>query len=245
MEYNELLYLSGKDIPFIEGGLIIHQPTLEEIAFLGEETFFTGCEFLKFDKNILAEEDKIHLENQSNFEVFIAIMKENNITIQKQKICVLMVLSLLFPKYLIDIKEDYISLKEEGKEEEFKINNSNFEAFKMIIIHMFCLDGEGKNKEYNPSGEMARKISEKLKKRHQKIAESKGEKSINILNKYISILAVGANKDLNNILKYTIYQLFEEFKRLQLKMQWDIVIQARMAGATNVEDPEDWMKDLH
>jgi hypothetical protein len=40
---NELLYLSGNDIPFIEAKVIIHQPTIKEIAYIGEKSFFTGC----------------------------------------------------------------------------------------------------------------------------------------------------------------------------------------------------------
>ena len=45
---NELLYLSGNDIPFIEAKVIIHQPTIKEIAYIGEKSFFTGCQFLNF-----------------------------------------------------------------------------------------------------------------------------------------------------------------------------------------------------
>jgi hypothetical protein len=40
---NELLYLSGNDIPFEKARLIIHQPTVKEIAYIGEKNFFTGC----------------------------------------------------------------------------------------------------------------------------------------------------------------------------------------------------------
>ena len=66
--------------------------------------------FLKFDKDILSEEDKIHLEDRSNFEVLIAIMNEQNLTIQKQKLQITMVLALLFPEHSIEIKKQYISL---------------------------------------------------------------------------------------------------------------------------------------
>ena len=32
---NELLYISGNDIPFEEARLILHQPIIKEIAFIG------------------------------------------------------------------------------------------------------------------------------------------------------------------------------------------------------------------
>ena len=50
---NDLLLLSGNDIPFESANLIIHQPTIKEIAYIGEDAFFTGCDFLKFSKDRL------------------------------------------------------------------------------------------------------------------------------------------------------------------------------------------------
>ena len=45
-----LLLLSKNDIPFVEAGVLIHQPTVKEIAFIGQENFFLGCEILNFSK---------------------------------------------------------------------------------------------------------------------------------------------------------------------------------------------------
>ena len=58
---NELLLLSGNDIPFVEGTVTIHPPTMSEIAYIGEDVLFTGCELLKFSKDILTSEDKLRL----------------------------------------------------------------------------------------------------------------------------------------------------------------------------------------
>ena len=155
-----------------------------------------------------------------------------------------MVLALLFPLHSIEIKKDYISLEKD--EEEFRIDRNNFEEFKSIIKHMFCLDGESGEEDYNPSGAMAKQIAEKLKKRRQRLSQTKeGEKKISILEKYVSILTVGEQKDMNSILNYTVYQLFDELKRYQLKLAWDINLKARMAGAQDLKDAEDWMKDFH
>ena len=232
--WNDLLYLSGNDIPFAAARINITQPKIKDIALLGENNFYAGVEFLKFDKDILSDEDKIKLENHSNFDVLIAIMNEQNITIQQQKIQLTMVLALLFPLHSIEIKSDCISLEKDN--EEFRIDRTNFEEFKSIIKHMFCLDGEDSNDDYNPSGAMAKQIAEKLKKRRQKISQAKDgdNKRISILEKYVSILTVGEQKDMNSILNYTVYQLFDELKRYQLKLAWDINLQARMAGAQDL-----------
>lgn len=167
---SDLLLLSGNDIPFPQAQIVIHQPTLKEIAYIGEETFYTGCEFLNFSKDILSEKDRSYLEDKSNFEILMILLKEKNAVIQKNKVCILMVLTILFPNYQIEIKDNYFSLIEDDK--EFKINKENFEDFKTILDSIFCLKGIGKDKEgFNPQGEMSRKIAEKLKQRHQKLAE--------------------------------------------------------------------------
>ena len=64
---NNLLLLSGNDIPFPEARLVIHQPRIQEIAYVGEEKFFMGCEMLNFSKEILNDKDKVGLENISDF----------------------------------------------------------------------------------------------------------------------------------------------------------------------------------
>ena len=240
---NELLLLSGNDIPFIEAQVTIHQPTIKEIAYIGEEAFFTGCELINFSKNILPEQDKVNLEDKTNFDILIAILRERNAVMQRNRNCVEMVLALIFPWYTIDIINDAIVLEKE--EERHLINNDNFETFKTIFNMMFSFSKD-ESRDYNPSGEVAKRIAEKLKQRHQKLAELKeGKKKIDILSRYVSILAVGEHKDMNSLLNLSVYQLFDEFERFKLKMSYDIYFQAKMAGAKDLKEVEEWMKDIH
>ena len=97
---------------------------------------------------------------------------------------------------------------------------------------------------------MAEKIADKLKKRQATLAKIKNkgkdkQSKISILSRYVSILTIGTQKDLNSYMNYTVYQLFDEFRRFELKMQYDINFQARMAGAKDLPEIEDWMKDIH
>ena len=241
---NDLLLLSGNDIPFIKAGITIHQPTIKEIAYIGEESFFTGCELLNFSKNILPEEDKNNLGEATNFDILIAILREKNAVMQKNRNCVALVLTLLFPLYEIKIKNDSIELQLKDSEEKFYINNNNFEDFKIILKGMFNF--QDKQSDYNPSDEMAKRIADKLKKRHQKLAAEKPDNAkVDILSRYVSILTVGQKKDMNSLLNYTVYQLFDEIKRYELKVGYDIFVQAKMAGAQDLKEVEDWMKDIH
>ena len=235
--------MSGNDIPFIEAQITIHQPTIKEIAYIGEEAFFTGCELINFSKNILPEQDKVNLEDKTNFDILIAILRERNAVMQRNRNCVEMVLALIFPWYTIDITSDAIVLEKE--EERHLINNDNFETFKTIFNMMFSFSKD-ESRDYNPSGEVAKRIAEKLKQRHQKLAELKeGKQKIDILSRYVSILAVGEHKDMNSLLNLSVYQLFDEFERFKLKMSYDIYFQAKMAGAKDLKEVEDWMKDIH
>ena len=42
---NDLIFLSGVDIPFPEAQIVLHQPTIKEISYIGEQAFYTGIEF--------------------------------------------------------------------------------------------------------------------------------------------------------------------------------------------------------
>lgn len=241
---NDLLLLSGNDIPFVPAQITIHQPTIKEIAYLGEEAFFTGCQLLNFSKNILSEEDKVNLEERTNFDILIAILREQNAVMQKNRNCVNMVLALIFPEYEISFEKDCIKISKEN--EEHKIDNSNYEEFKSVISSVFSFGNSKDSKpDFNPSGDLAKKIAEKLNKRHQKLAEVKPAQKVDILSRYVSILSVGEQKDMNALLNYTTYQLFDEFKRYELKMGHDIYVQAKMAGAKDLKEVEDWMQDIH
>lgn len=132
---DDLLLLSGNDIPFVEAQLVVHHPTIKEISYLNEENFFTGYQMLNISKNLLSEEDKVNLEDQSDFDILIAILRERNAVMQKNRNCIMMVLSLLFPSYTISLTENSIELKNET--EIHSIDNSNFEAFRNIIKKMF------------------------------------------------------------------------------------------------------------
>lgn len=243
---NDLLLLSGTDIPFHQAQISIHQPTIKEISFIGEEAFFIGCELLNFSKDILSTEDKTNLEDRTNFEVFMSIMKDKSLTAQKGKVSALMVLTLMFPGYEVHIQKDCISLVKE--DDVHNIDNKNFEDFKKIIVGMFCLKERGdSNQEYNPGSSRAKELAEKMKKGRQAAAAAKGEaqKKVSLLSRYISILSVGEGKGFDTLLGYTVYQLFDEFNRFELKQKYDIYVQAKMAGAKDLEEVDNWMKDIH
>ena len=240
---DELSLQTGIDIPFRAARITIHNPTIEELSFIGEENFHAGLHFLCFDRNRLSAEDNLNLAKMSDFEIFMNMI--NNPQLAKYKVNVLMVLALLFPQHKIKIDKDQIILQ---LEDISSINNLNYEEFKSILQQVFCLnvDAEGKDSSFNPADDMARKIAEKIQKGKARREKTKGGKEhSSIYGQYISILSVGLQKSKKDLIKYTVYQIRDEMTRFQLKEAFDMNIKARLAGAKDVEEVDNWMKNIH
>ena len=239
--FDELLLLSGNDIPFNKASISIHQPRMKEIAMIGEDNFHIGSHFLVFSKDNLPEKDKTNLENQSDFNIFMSVMNSREKATHKTD--AMMILALLFPTAKIKIEKDKILLQLENFSSS--INQQNFDDFKKIINAIFCFkDSEGD--DYNPADELAAKIAEKIKEgKQKKKSQNENIDKISVYSKYISILSVGLKKDMNIYMDYTVYQLRDEFKRFQLKQNFDIYVKAKLAGAQDLEEVEDWMEDIH
>lgn len=245
---NQIVLQTGIDIPFEEAGLIIHQPTIEEISFLGDQKiFFNGCNYLTFSKNVLSYKDKNNLQNLDDFDILMTVLKEKDATIQHNKICMQLILSLLFPEHKINFLPFSIMLSKEQNQEvkRFLIDKNNFNTFKNILTEMFCLEKFFKKiNKYNPAGPQAQALAKKFEERAKKLAKQRGEKDegIKLLSKYISVLAVGEKKDKNELKKYTVFQLFDEYNRFIEKQQFDFYISAKLSGAKDLEEVQDWTK---
>jgi hypothetical protein len=241
---NKILLLSGKDIPFVGAQTAIHQPRLWELGMIGgEEKFLYGSQFLLFDKNSFLDQDKNGLDDKSNFYIFMAIMNNPESSIHKQGARDL--LTLLFPNDTILFDKDKIILQKE--ENTSYIQEENFDEFQDIIRTMFFSDSDEEKTNYDPADKLASKIADKIKKGKSKAAKSKKldkDEEIEYYSQYASILAVGLQKDINELMNYTIYQIKSEFKRFQAKVASDFYLKAKLAGAQDLEEVKDWMSAI-
>lgn len=236
---------SGMDIPFPEARLSIHPPKCKEISLIGQDSFYSGCELLTFSKDILSDKDKVNLSNISDFDIFMSIINSNEQEGMTNRLNAKLVLSLIFPEYEI-LYNDPHNLVLVKDDEKFFINTVNYNAFKENIAELFALkkDNGDVPAQYNTKGEMANKIAEKLRKGRNKAAAAKGDgqQHINIIQRYISVLAVGLKKSKADLYNYTLYQLFDEYERYIKKTNYDITLQAKMAGAKDIKDADNWME---
>lgn len=238
---NLLILQTGAEVPFPEARLIVHQPTIKEISMIGEESFWTGVQTLNFRKDSL-KMDKTELNNYSDFDVLMTILLNGD---KKNKRNVELVLSLLFPEYQIKLVENNIIMISSGN--SARINSENYNIFKDIIVDIFLLNEilKSSNEEYNPADRRAEIIAKKLQKGREKLNKIKGNENeknnFSILSQRISILSVGLNKSKKVLSEYTVAQLMDEYERYQKKSSYDLYIQAKLAGATGLEDTEHWM----
>lgn len=245
---NNLALLTGADIPFEEGKLLIHQPTLKEIAVIGEDDFFIGCGLLTISKNILNSQDKIDLDKINDFNIFMSIINGTmgiDKNLQKNIDCAFNVLYLLFPTLNIKAEKDKLIIG------EGYIDKTNFSEFKNILKIIFNLSFKDNEvqKDYKPATNKAQQIAEKLKKRHQDLVARSGVtvdgKEVRIFGRYMSIISVYNGISFKDLEQYTVFQLYDIFKRVQLKIAYDMAMRAKLAGAKDVKNPDDWMKDIY
>ena len=246
---DSLTLISGIDVPIPEIGVNIHQPTIREIAYIGEKSFYEAAQTIIIQKKDfinglenITQEDKTALSQMSNFEIFLKLVEANPLSSTK----VQMLLSLLFPDFNSSIEERFIFLVNPKEQKNILINDSNFEILQEIITTILCLQSGNTKEEFNPQGDRAREIAEKIKRGRERAARLKGEKrqQSNFLSKYISGLGIGTNTlNIHNVLDLTLYQLLNQLERYGLYTQYNISIQAKMAGAKDVEDV-DWLKDI-
>ena len=237
-----LALMCGVDIPVPSCQVAVHQPTIKEISYVGEEDFFSGIQCLCLNKSMFAQDEK-DLENINNFQIFMTIITEKK-TIDK-KFAVQQVCSILFPDYkVIFTPRTMILMKDK---DQFIIDENNFEDLQAVISDICCLKtGPMDQSSFNPADEEARKIAEKLMRGRQRVAAQKGQTNVSIFTQYLSILTIGiSSMSLNNLMNLTMFQLYDLVERYMLYVNWDIDIQCRMAGGSPDSQPDNWMKNIH
>ncbi len=241
---NYLALMTGIDIPLPEIQIIMHQPTIKEISFIGEQTFFLGLQTLMINTNMFASvQGNSLLESTTNFQIFMTIMNEQETRDKKEAAMAL--LQIVFPSYQVNMTPRTILLtREDGQS---LIDDTNFDVLQNYLREIFCVNAMGmENSTFNPADEKAREIAEKLMRGRQRVAQQKGESKGSALSRYISILTIGLNAmTLSEAINLTIYQVYDLIERYSLYLNWDLDIRSRLAGGKPDSKPDDWMKNIH
>ena len=231
--------MAGIDIPFEEACLVIHQPSLLEISYCGELNFFTGLQLLTINKNVYMSQDEFNLKDQSEFQIFMMLMQQSEIKPQKEK--VIDFLQLIFPQENIIFTPRAIVIGNSN------IDEDNFSIFQNLLKTIFCTNNYSQQLGFNPKGNKATEIAEKLQKARERIAKQKQAESGDdgLIAHYASMLSVGLQLPIHSIFNYTLFQLLDAVERYTLWLNWDLDIKVKLAGGNSDKQPDNWMKNLH
>ena len=238
-----LALMTGIDFPIPECQLIVHQPTLTDIAFIGETDFFIGMQCLCISKTMVIEDESL-LEETNNFQIFMTVMSQSETKDKKRS--TELVLSLLFPKYKVIISPRSLIFSSNG--ETITIDENNFDFLQNALKSIFCFNnGPMDQQAFNPGDAKAREIAQKLARGRQRVAAEQDAQggSGSAFSKYISILTIGAHIDFLCAMKLTMFQLYDLIERYYLYTNWDLDIKTRLAGGKPDSRPDDWMKNIH
>ena len=243
MKIDDFLLLSGEDIPLTSSNIIIHNPTIQELAqfFLDETSFLTGFEFLFFSKDKMSKNEQQMLSALSDFEVLLALLSMTNDSPMKNQLdCLKKFLLLLFKNYDIEYKKENIILTKD--KHLIVIDEILFSEIKQAINQIFPFK-QKEGLDFNPQNERAKQIAEKIKKGREKIQKKKKQdgQSDSLFEKYISILSIGLQIPMRELYQCTVYQLLNMFERYEKKEVYDVHLKAQLAGATGMKEVDHWM----
>ena len=238
----KLALITGADIPIPECQLVLHQPTIKEIAFMGEHEFFVGVQTLTLHKSMFMDKDKGVPESITNFQIFMTIVNGKE-TADKKEI-VKQLFLIIFPKYKVLFTPNSILFQDDNG--NHMVDASNFESLQEILRMVFCVNSTDMDKQaFNPANDAAKEIAEKLMRGRQRVAAQSGENNHSIFSQYLSVLTIGTQLGFNELQTYTMYQIFDLMERYSLYTNWDIDLRCRLAGGKPDTQPDNWMKNIH
>ena len=237
-----LALMCGTDIPVPECQIVVHQPRIKEISYIGEGDFFSGVQCLCLNKTMFVKDESV-LADTNNFQIFMTIISEKEAA--DKKFAVQQVCTLLFPDYKVIFSPRSILLNKDGQ--SLMIDENNFEYLQNTISDICCLKtGPMDQTTFNPADKKAQEIAEKLMRGRQRVAAQKGQSNTSIFTQYLSILTVGlGSMSLDKLTNLTMYQLYDLVERYMLYVNWDMDVRCRLAGGKPDSQPDNWMKNIH
>jgi hypothetical protein len=157
---------------------------------------------------------------------------------------------------MIELEDGRITVDEEkidslGEEEIMLVHRENFDSIVNVVKLQNYLEkpSSAKSDSENPADEETRKLMEHMKKLREKVeAKKKRQKDddgedIDISDIISAVSSKSNSINKLNIWELTLYQLYDEYARLELIDNYDFSIKAMMAGADKV-DLKHWSSKL-
>lgn len=257
----KLSVIAGTPVPISSLGMELHQPTIKEIAAIGEREYFSSLGlFMKSDaeefKRITLEDQKemtfdeqreLEMELSINFGSDFLVFQYLANTVEGAKKNVESLFYTIFqrikgiewiPRMGIQFKlDDHVILLDEN----------SFKELKDTILTVLDYESESeKENGYKAANSLAQEIIDKINKAKEKRQKEGGARneSESALADLCSILASSSNTSLLDVLNLTYPQLVIQHERSSLLLGFTNQIRASVFGGLKSEDIIDWTKSI-
>lgn len=241
-------YLAGLPVEVPNGNIAIIQPSIKDILAVMTET-----EYLEA-VSLLAKIEDIGMElRKNNKEVFgttpTFIIFLNYITqVEGLYEKVEKLFGVILPELEPFVSNNMILFKIEDHIVG-QITPMNYMEFSNIISDLFLPYVDKKDKvEYKAANAKAQAIIDKIKKGKEQLQKQQDDKVGSIFASYASVLSVGLSIDLNAILRYTPFQLFDSYSRLYLKQDYEYykrIASMPLMDASKMKVPKNWQENMY
>lgn len=242
----ELRVLAGETI--VKDVISIRPKILKEIIKLGYSEYSKNLSFISLNVSDLigAVEDQNQIPEDATIFDIIFASGESSLVLQ-----LVSALSYFLDEEEVMFDEELglvfgkaFETREETTEKCIVINHTNYNEVADIIRYQNCVKMP-KADSYNPADEKARAIIEKLKKGQEDVAKAKSKDGDNIDFKAVISSVSTKSNSINklNVWDLTIYQLYDEFKRLELISGYETSILAMLNGA-DIKDLKHWANKM-
>lgn len=207
-------------IPPLTLGEVIDKGYMEYLKYLNvfcykKEQFMDNApeELLIFDFLLMAEDDFVHTLLKESLEFFL----KEQVTIIKEK-------------HIIAIGSTKENLK--------FINRINYENICYVVQIQNYMKSVDDDTNVFDKNDKAKEIQEKLNKSREEVKRLKNKENDEVESDFydiISALSIKGNINKNDLLNHTMFQIYDEYKRLIHIDQYDTNVMALMQGAKGVK----------
>ena len=217
----ELIYITGK--PVYLDGVPIQPITINDITDIGYSNYLSLLHFICSDINDFIDNSEGKYTNEDLF----VFMLNSFIHSQEARSALLSALHMI-------CKTDNISYDAENEcfiIDEGTLHCGNFLIFQSIVKERNGISKLNEDME-NPANAKAAALLARKKALKKKIDKAKDQDTSGIgLADLISILASGMKLPLPVVCQYDMYQFNDQFNRLRIFKDYDVNVQALLAGA--------------
>lgn len=249
------LYLSGSPVPVPSCMIVVTQPTIRQIAQMGEDDFLMGVQLFARSEQFITpvREGNPGLEGYSDFQILLTMIHQD----AGSRRFFDALTSLAFPQYDVHVKPMSLDFYLKDSEDEAMVGQVtpfSFEALSTCLGELFLSkDLSPASDDYDPANDKAKEIAEKLRRGRERVQRQKGMKDSggrvsSLFGNYASILSVGMSMDINIFFSYTPFQLYDAFTRYLLKVASDFyrkVSTTPLMDVSKMDVPEEWTKNLY